>query len=225
MITLGIIGVIAALTIPGVVGNFRVKKIVTQLKKTNSILNNAYNLMREQEFSGDTSGAFGYMIDIDEFIDLMSKHLNMISICHKGELEKCTKKIQYTNLGGVQNNFEYAQKLAAFTLNDGTIVIANWFPVSASGITHTQTTGNLGQLFVDINGEKPPNKMGEDFFAFEVKKDRIEARGALQKKLHYHNNAHKYDKAGYCNPGSTASHNGLGCTAWVVYMENMDYLK
>ncbi len=225
LITLGIIGVIAALTIPGVVGNFKVKKLVTQLKKTNSLLNNAYNLMREQEFSGDTSGSFGYMIDTDEFIDLMAKHLNTISICHLGDIEKCTKNVQYTNLSGAQDTIYNRNKLGAFTLNDGTIIMVVWFAGNQSGNDHIAYSGSYGQLFVDINGEKPPNKMGEDVFSFQAKKDRITARGALSKTHSSHSNAYKYDKAGYCDKSRSISHNGLGCTAWVVYMENMDYLK
>ena len=44
LITLGIIGVVAAITIPNLIANYQKNVIVTQLQKAISILNQAYKL-------------------------------------------------------------------------------------------------------------------------------------------------------------------------------------
>ena len=52
LITLGIIGVIAAITIPTIVNHYKEKVTITKLKKLNSTFQNAVNLMRQEEFGG-----------------------------------------------------------------------------------------------------------------------------------------------------------------------------
>ena len=54
MITLGIIGVVAALTIPGLISNHQKKVTVTQLKKAYSEISQAVKLSQIQ--NGDISG-------------------------------------------------------------------------------------------------------------------------------------------------------------------------
>ena len=44
LITLGIIGIVAAMTIPGLISNYQKKQTVTKLQKAISILNQAYKL-------------------------------------------------------------------------------------------------------------------------------------------------------------------------------------
>ena len=48
LITLGVIGVVAALTIPGLLGRYNEKSTVSRLKKVNSVLNQAFMLAVEK---------------------------------------------------------------------------------------------------------------------------------------------------------------------------------
>ncbi len=57
LITLGIIGVVAALTLPSLVAKYKEKQYVTALKKAVSILDNAYRLAI---FENGGDNDFGY---------------------------------------------------------------------------------------------------------------------------------------------------------------------
>jgi hypothetical protein len=64
-----------------------------------------------------------------------------------------------------------------------------------------------------INGSKAPNKNGQDVFYFIVSKDRIIPCGTKDETTR-----------GFDNDCKLKSGGELGCTAWVIYNENMDYL-
>jgi hypothetical protein len=76
----------------------------------------------------------------------------------------------------------------------------------------TETLSNIcGGIVVDINGSKAPNKNGQDVFYFIVSKDRIIPCGTKDEITRGFDNNCKLKPE-------------LGCTAWVIYNENMDYL-
>lgn len=54
LITLGIIGVVAAITIPSLISNYQKKSTVTQLKKTYATISNAIRLSEDE--NGELSG-------------------------------------------------------------------------------------------------------------------------------------------------------------------------
>lgn len=53
LITLGIIGVVAALTLPALIQNYQDKVMVSQAKKTYSNFSNVLNLMKSQVGASD----------------------------------------------------------------------------------------------------------------------------------------------------------------------------
>ena len=219
LITLGIIGVVAAMTLPSVIANYREKETVTKLKKLNSTFQNAYNLLIQDEFGGVDASGWGD-ISQDEFVKVFTKYLQVSKVCSVGQAQGCFGDIKYANLGGVANQL-YFDPLSAFVLNDGSAVAIGW--INGNNPEHVALTGDYGQLFVDINGKKSPNVLGRDVFSFVIRKDKLIARGSLYDPKSENN---IYDKGGYCDKNYKGiGHNGLGCTAWVIYMENMDYLK
>lgn len=58
LITLGIIGVVAAMTLPSLVGNYKKKQAVTQLQKVYTVLNQA---LRQSEAANESSQYLGYI--------------------------------------------------------------------------------------------------------------------------------------------------------------------
>ena len=56
LITLGIIGIVAAMTLPGVMGKFREKATVTKLKKFYSVLSQGYIFATEEFGTPDVWG-------------------------------------------------------------------------------------------------------------------------------------------------------------------------
>ena len=212
LITLGIIGVVAAMTMPSIIANYRIKQTVTQLKKINSTLQNAFIYMKEIDFGGTEAENWGVMTE-DEFNRKFAKNLNVTEICDKKDSAKCFNNINYKNLNGAENMLTF-RGMPGIILNDGSVLaIGSYFETNPD---HIATTGTYGQIFIDINGSKSPNVLGRDVFSFFILKDRVVARGTGNQKL----------SENYCSAfKSSIGHNGLGCTAWVIYNENMDYLK
>lgn len=62
LITLGIIGVVAALTMPSLIENHRKKEVVTKLKAFNSIMGQAFQMSKEENGDWDTwdGNSFGH---------------------------------------------------------------------------------------------------------------------------------------------------------------------
>ena len=85
LITLGIIGVVAAMTMPTLINNHREKETVVKLKKLNSTLQNAYNIMRQEEYGSSINSILDYGTN-DEFIDNFTKYLKVQNVCHEGEI-------------------------------------------------------------------------------------------------------------------------------------------
>lgn len=213
LITLGIIGVVAAMTMPTLINNHREKETVVKLKKLNSTLQNAYNIMRQEEYGSSINSILDYGTN-DEFIDNFTKYLKVQNVCHEGELDDCfIVKSSYKTIGNGVGTPMYSPNSTAFVLADGTVVI-----VSTRGTAITYK-----QLFVDLNGKNPPNTLGKDAFSFMMYTQKIVPRGIVALRR---NDTFRYDADGYCKRDDTfMSHNGLGCTAWVINMGNMDYLR
>ena len=211
LITLGIIGVVAAMTMPTLINNHREKETVVKLKKLNSTLQNAYNIMRQEEYGSSINSILDYGTN-DEFIDNFTKYLKVQNVCHECELDDCfIAKSSYKTIGNGVGGRMYASASTAFVLADGTVVM-----VSGSNVTYKQ-------LFVDLNGKNPPNTYGKDAFSFIMNTQKIVPRGIVALRR---NDTFRYDADGYCKRDDTfMSHNGLGCTAWVINMGNMDYLR
>lgn len=219
LITLGIIGVVAALTLPTLIQNYKEKQTVVKLKKTYSVLQNAFNMVRSQEHDGTDVDSWG-----DDYKNLpveLAKYMNVAKFCAMEEFEDCFPN-SVTNLNGVTTRYLgdlSSSSYYGFILNDGTSLLAYMFvPTSQNFLA-----GKFGQIFVDINGTLPPNTLGRDAFSFFIYKDRIVPRGTVTLT-----EEQEQDTANttYCDFKHTGTaHNGLGCTAHVINEENMDYLK
>lgn len=77
---------------------------------------------------------------------------------------------------------------------------------------YTEDDGS-GFFRIDVNGKNPPNTLGKDIFTFHIEKNKIVPWGVG-----------RYPFDSFCNPKRSGQDQGRGCTAWVIYNENMDYL-
>lgn len=203
LLTLGIIGVIAAMTLPTLIANYKEKAAVTKLKKVYSTIQTAYNYTMMEEGPTKFWGALrgietgGELVLLEKF----SKYMKFSKIC--GHDKGCFPDINYKTV----KNTEYANwnelgDRAKAILPDGTLIMFNM----------TYAGESDAQIYVDINGFKGPNKLGEDFFYFFVYDNKIIPAGApeIQGEDYFQQ---------YC-----LTEKGYGCTAWVLYNENLDYL-
>lgn len=207
LITLGIIGVVAAMTMPSLIQNYQEKATVTKLKKCYSLVSQAYVSILNDEGGSDTLQAG----DDLEMMEKFGKYLKYQKTC--GRNKGCFPNVTYKSVTG--NGYskweDDTTDRSRAILTDGTLIMFN---KSAMG------GGNEGnylyaQIYVDINGFKGPNQLGRDFFYFYINPEKIVPAGA--KALEEKNEDQKFTK-------NCIQQNGYACAAWVIYNENMDYL-
>jgi prepilin-type N-terminal cleavage/methylation domain-containing protein len=158
LITLAVIGVVAALTIPTVVQNYRKTQTVTQLKKVYSALANTTNLAIA-DYGPITQWEIGEMSnseDAEKFANMyLIPYLKVSKNCGTKTTEDCEIRRKYLNSTGTAPTVSSAY--TRFFLADGTLVF---------GRVYSDETLKRFITWVDINGEKAPNTMGKDIFEF-----------------------------------------------------------
>ena len=152
LITLGIIGVVAALTMPALIGNYQKKEITTRLKKTYSIVQQA---IRMSELD---NGEIQYWGTISSGEDFFNKYFkNYFQYTNKytsNELwqiapRKLLNGTNYTGTTYAGNNRSYH-----IMLTDGTLLTLNY------------DYSNSIWVGIDTNGLSKPNQIGKDTFLF-----------------------------------------------------------
>lgn len=175
LITLGIIGIIAAMTLPSIIASYRRKVVVLRLKRTYSVLSQAFE--RSKADYGDPSGweLSGYNESIDNYRIITEKFVKFYLVPYLAKIKE-TKYAAWKDYGykyikifsdwsNEQNLNRDGQMLA---LNDGTIL-------QVSIATHNYGTEEdrddriIGiMIWADVNGLQMPNEAGKDIFAFRI---------------------------------------------------------
>lgn len=242
LITLGIIGVVATLTIPILSAKLEEKRTINKLNNTYAILSQAYRRGISEEGSPEgwcTMGVKGDWRDFDDcsikIYKMFTKYLKVANHCNNGYggngEDNCFAKT-YKNRKGV--DIARANGMhRSFTLMNGVSVMINaaagdgyqkeWCSTSTnilnqgkSNIAYWDYIGICGTLWVDLNGKSLPNTDGRDLFAFKMYNDGIAPMGRL--------GAHSQQNfEGNCL--GTAFKNLGSCTYWVLENKNMDYLR
>ena len=176
LITLGIIGVVAAMTMPTLVANYQEKALISQFKKTYSNLQNTINLINVENGASYEcyylKGDKYYTSQCNQFYDELFKKLRIISHCSPRDTNcrvKYKTKEQVIADDGKCLNQNCSYHIAgseAYYLSDGSILYV--LSVAESGFN------NMGAVFIglDINGKKGPNRWGYDLFYLNfLKKD------------------------------------------------------
>ncbi len=100
LVTLAIIGVVAALTIPSLINNVQKSKYVTALKKNYSVLNQAMmSLVNDYGGSFTNSGLFTSHDNL-AIINAMATKLNFVKNCGTVDNSPCWPNVMYTGLDG-----------------------------------------------------------------------------------------------------------------------------
>lgn len=156
LITLGIIGVVAALTLPSLITNYRKKQTVAQLKKVYSELSQAAQMSVVQ--NGDMKN-WDYSLTGEEFFNTYLS--NFIKMGSQNVEDAKKAGVVYIRASGEKEvsliNLDDSGKI--FTLASGSQIIMG----TVSGLTATRKN-----VLVDLNGFKKPNRIGVDVFAFSV---------------------------------------------------------
>jgi len=169
LITLAIIGVIAAITIPAIVANHQKTALEAAFAKSYRTFSQAVN-MAIAEYGGIETWDFKDSMTAQEVDDFAQKYitpyLNVAKYCPAGKSAAgCFKDGEkyYLLNGNYWNTHSVASNLqSAVLLADGSC---------AHFITHPNSLkeGTRGfTVRVDVNGAKKPNVSGLDVFAFDL---------------------------------------------------------
>lgn len=204
LITLGIIGVVAAMTLPTVINNAKAKELETQLNTSYSILQQALGLMQantgiianqtnypQQTFGKEFIKYFKTTIKCSEKNKCMEADLEDGAVNSTFKDYKNYNKTQPLKRGG---NMVYDEGKYILTNNILLLIECN-----------TPEFGII--LTVDINGPyKKPNAYGHDLFSFNIE----EKSGKL---LPMGTDGTYYtDMNRYCSYNSNDGLNGASCT-------------
>ena len=226
LITLGIIGVVVAMTMPTLIARHNEKVWTTSFLRVYSILDNAYRRVQEEygtfeNWSGATitistgdgqpnstlserKNLYEYMIK--PYVEVNQAYLPKNDNWNWVGSSNCWPETSYylnKTPYGINTDREYINK-PAVSLKSGECIVLSYF---------------LGDFMVDINSKKGPNTLGKDQFAFSfdaVKKERIKP-GYYQRWW--------TDTANYCDVKDPHGfYSGPSCGFWIVRYHNMDYL-
>ena len=202
LITLVIIGVIAAMTIPTLTNNTNKQEYVSKLKKAYSTMAQATNsLIAEQ---GTPNASLGGWASSSESL----LNLYKTKIPHADECIGASCINQYHRFGNnAVINFS-TDDFSKLVLNDGSYVIFYMYPEGLNCTRNMHGTNNqCGGIIVDLNGDKKPDRLGYDVFYFTIKENGLHPHGC--------------DADGYCNgPKNTM---GLGCACKVLREGSINY--
>ena len=173
LITLGIIGVVAAITLPILIQNYQKTVWVNQLKKSVSVLENGFKLaMAEDEvdklnntmlWQSAGSNCTGGVTDSNcsAFFDNLKKYIKIT-------LDTVPSNVTFTNLNDSNSLTWIGNPDKAVSLAHGAQIYfihnITQTPGSGWGAPHA----NIANIFIDVNGKQKPNKLGRDLFYFGV---------------------------------------------------------
>ncbi|MBE7710345.1 MAG: type II secretion system protein [Cyanobacteria bacterium SIG32] len=222
LITLAIIGVVAAMTIPTLIADYQEKQTVTKVKKLYSTLTNAHKLVEAMNGYGAISAIFDDSKtgaeNTQAVVNLFKPYFKISKDC--GFETGCLTSGNLKSLsGGTSIDYDNRTNEYKMLLNDGTAI---WFYVAH--ITEDDYGNPLDQIVInvkaDINGFAGPYTWGKDVFLFDINDQGVIPDGNSKNNTLYtfENNCLT------ANTESPSSLDGLGCTAWVIQNGNMDYL-
>lgn len=186
LITLGIIGVVAEMTIPTVINSTKKQDIVVRVKKIYSTLSQATTMI-DMDCGGDIQGCISSATSGDDndsssraqVTTLYKEKLRIAKDCTDGVTTGCFTNKNYLNLNKeAWVNLSSVDFLtnSQIILSDGTSVGFDW---NGPGFYD-----RLYSIHVDINGSKSPNQRGKDTFMFYYDANRKTLSSANEDDCH-----------------------------------------
>ena len=215
LITLGIVGVVAALTLPAVINNIKHKQLETAFKKSYSTLAQAVHSVYLTELGGEFPSE-----RISFFNALQTRYIKSAA-CTDAQYNCPTEVFPISNFSStasgtfIANNYKnYNGKSSTVGYcNDGIIATNDGSFVFIDTSSSNQASAGMFFLCVDTNGwRKVPNRIGHDFFIFQL--------GSNGKLMPMGADGTFFTE---CSKTSNSAYNGFGCTEKALY--DKDYFK
>lgn len=166
LITLGIIGIVASMTIPQLIKNYQSKVCETAFKKSYSNLSKAYLMTKNELGVSNLRKAFAVYDEVaNKYPDaplFINTFLEQLGVESKAKIYLVTNYNRSKSKKTVNSQNGFGNVHIMRILNDG------------SGIGMTISGAQI-YFYVDTNGYAKPNRLGFDIFVFKVsKQDAIE---------------------------------------------------
>lgn len=217
LIVLGIVGIVAEMVIPDLIVNIQTQQTIVALKESYSVFSQALKMSEIDNGKVDSWAC----TDASCYFNRLTPYLSISKNCGVTVGQGCFPKgYVYPRIsGGGQFAFDDEPGYPRAALADGMPFMIE-FNHASCGASVTTNPGNLALnnvcagIYVDVNGTKPPNVCGRDMFSFWITKYGIIPKGMQDDTS---------------NPLATQCSNksgvGYGCTAWVIYKQNMNYMN
>ena len=141
LITLGIIGIVMAMTLPSIIGKYQKKVTAERLKKVYTVISQAVALSVKDH---EEVEYWDFELSAQDFMDTyLSPYFQKVA-----SEKKYTDETRYSKV---------------YVLPDGTSFYG-WMFKNSNPASHDVTT--FYQITIDINGEQKPNQLGRDTFIF-----------------------------------------------------------
>lgn len=189
LITLGIIGVVAAITMPTLINNIQDKQFKTKWKKEYSVISNIFQEILKENIEINYENEYNYVGNnfSDEFIDYMKAKLNVVDSCGNRQQSSCdyfnytnphTQSVckykwsgvanlysRYKALGSNINTNEYAEH-GIYAYNFGRVALL----LNDGSAVYFGGTHGGPWIVVDVNNfTQGPNEFGRDVFVIKVR--------------------------------------------------------
>lgn len=213
LITLGIIGIVASMTLPTLINKINMRHYIAQLKSDYSILSQTQTAIIAEY--GNFQAGIQHCDNLSGtgaihkcFRDTFAKYLKSIKICevpYKAGDEKNSCFTEFDNiklLNGTTATYNYLNDDAAtMILANGSVVLFYLDSASCSYNYEGQLNyKRCGWVTIDVNGLQKPNTFGKDIYVLYVMDKGI-------KPLIY-DYLYESNKNGDCTPDS----NGYSCS-------------
>ncbi len=153
LVTMAVIGVISALTVPTLINNYQRKAYTLQLRKVVRELSDAADMLMTEEGKPKFSATTGYN-NLDDFV---TQRLKTLKTCSSSSTTGCFANEKYSSISGtVADN--------TFSCGGNSYVLAD-----SAAICLYRTEGSQDvTVVVDTNGQEGPNVAGRDLFMFTL---------------------------------------------------------
>ena len=211
LITLGIIGVVAAMTLPTLIQNNQKKQFQVGLQKGYSELLQALDAYKNdngvpltlKDCYGQTPGIFK---------NLIKPYLKVLVDCGNSQAvsnyDKCVQNGYYSQDKKYTYKTYSGKKAAESYFDDGQLILTD------GAILLFENPFHSTRVFVsiDVNGfKKGPNQWGVDLFTFQLMED-----GKLL-PMGMAGTYYAFQDVEYCSKVAANTHNGIACTARALY--------
>lgn len=181
LITLGIIGIVASMTIPVIMQNIQDYQLKVAFKETFSILNQATKSIANDNGGTMKGVCAGASIPTDCYADTYAQYLKTQKVCYRGAFYgSCfvnTNADRFLDGAYITNGGHLALG-GLLTTNNISIGFAVWDAALCASADNGRPNDVCARGWLDVNGLNQPNMLGKDIHQFYVLENSIVPSGS-----------------------------------------------